>query len=206
MTEPKRQDRGEIKRREVLQATIRLLARDGPRGVTHRAVAAEAGTSLRSTTYYFSSREELLTEALRHYAETAMDRFTAIGAPVAEHAMSPEEGAADLLAATVLSDVVEDRAGLVAEYELVLEIGRNEALEAAYRAWQARLESMLVAYAELLGSLDPAMDARIVLATLRGLEIEALATPSRKPDRADLRAVFKVLLEALAARREKGRR
>ncbi|MCC6524571.1 MAG: TetR family transcriptional regulator, partial [Polyangiaceae bacterium] len=65
-----RKERGEAKRRAVLEATLRLLAREGPRGVTHRAVAAEAGTSLRATTYYFASREELLTEALRHYAAT----------------------------------------------------------------------------------------------------------------------------------------
>ncbi len=201
---PRRQERGEQTRREVLEATLRLLAREGPRGVTHRAVAAEAGTSVRATTYYFRSREELLRESLEHYATTAIARFDAIGAPLSADVTTPVEAAADLLAATVLSDVVDDRAGLVAEYELVLEIGRNSGLEPVYRAWQDKLESILAGYAEMLGSSDPALDARVVLATLRGLEIEALARPSRKPSRAELRRLFRVLLEGLAARRRPG--
>lgn len=53
------------------------------------------------------------------------------------------------------------------EYELALEIGRNPALEEVYARWQSRLEEMLCAYAAVLGSPDPAMDARLVLATLR---------------------------------------
>ncbi len=40
----------------MLDATLRVLAREGPRGVTHRAVAREAGTSVRATTYYVDSR------------------------------------------------------------------------------------------------------------------------------------------------------
>jgi DNA-binding transcriptional regulator YbjK len=200
----RRQARGERKRREVLEAAIRLLAREGPRAVTHRAVAAEAGTSLRATTYYFASREELLTEALRHYAQSAIERFEAIRAALPVGAPLPVSTAAELLAQTVLSDVVEDRAGLVAEYELVLEVGRNAALEAAYAAWQQHLEGILALYAKAMGSAEPALHARIVLATLRGLEIEALARPSKPPRRADLKKVFQVVLESLVARGRSG--
>ena len=78
-----RQARGEETRREVLAATLRVLARDGTRGVTHRAVAAEAGTSVRATTYHFASREELLREALRHYADTAGSRIERLATPIA---------------------------------------------------------------------------------------------------------------------------
>ena len=55
----------EDKKRAVLEATLRVLARQGPRGVTHRAVSREAGLGLRAATYYFDSREHLLTDALR---------------------------------------------------------------------------------------------------------------------------------------------
>ncbi len=188
----------------MLEATLRLLARGGPRAVTHRAVAQEAGTSLRATTYYFSSRDELLTQALRHYAQTAIARFDAL---LAAPALPPEadraervDGAARLLAQTVLSDLVDDRPGLIAEYELVLEIGRRPALEADYAQWQERLEAILASYAEALGSPDPELDARLALATLRGLEIEALARPSRTPRRAELERVFRRLLAGMQAR------
>ena len=111
------------------------------------------------------------------------------------------ELAAMLLAHTVISDLVDDGPGLVAEYELVLEIGRNPDLEPTYRRWQDRLEAMLHDYASQLGSCDAEGDARLVLATLRGLEIEALARPSSPAAVDDLRAVFHRLLSALYAAR-----
>ena len=203
---PRRQARGEARRRQVLEATLRLLARGGPRAVTHRAVAKEADASLRSTTYYFDSREELLVEALRHYAATALERFDTLAAslPQLDRAQVPPEpevlrAAAEVLAETVISDLDADRNGLVAEYELVLETTRHPALEADYRKWQQSLEDILATYARAFGSSDPALDARIALATLRGLEIEALARPSTKPSRADLTKVFLRLLRGTAS-------
>ena len=201
MSHRPRQARGLERRRQVLEATLRLLARGGPHAVTHRAVAKEAGTSVRATTYYFASRDELLAEALCHYAETAIARFDALAVPVGSlSGLEPERlaaAAAQMLARTVLSDLRDDRAGLVAEYELVLEIGRNTALEEVYERWQERLERMLRGYASALGSPDPALDARLVLATLRGLEIEALARPSTPPDEADLDALFRRLIQLI---------
>ncbi len=197
----KRQQRGEERRAQVLQATLRVLAREGTRGVTHRAVAKEAGTSLRSTTYYFSSREELLVEALRHYATTAIKRFDELAMPVEQLLQgrdNPLEVAAQMLAFTVLSDLGEDRDGLIAEYELVLEISRNPALEEDYRRWQESLERILRGYAGALGSPTPELDARLVLATLRGLEIEALARPGQPATAEDLAAVFRRLLGVMA--------
>lgn len=199
--------RGEERRTQVLEATLRLLAREGPRAVTHRAVAREAGTSLRATTYYFSSRDELLVQALVHYARTAFDRFDRLREPLGSEGGDddPLEQAADVLASTVLSDLEEDRTGLVAEYELALEIGRRPELEPAFSDWQKRLEKLLAAYAGLLGSRRPELHARLVLATLRGLELEALAHPSRPPRREDLRGVFAELLRSLlASERQRG--
>jgi DNA-binding transcriptional regulator YbjK len=197
---PRRQARGEERRILVLEATLRLLAREGPRGVTHRAVAEEAGTSLRATTYYFASREALLRESLIFYAERSMERFARVASGFSRvPARAPIDEAADRLAAVVMSDLEEDRAGLVAELELALEIGRDPQLEAAYAKWERGLLDLLEAYAASLGSKAPAQHARVVLATLRGLEIEALVRPSRKPSRADLRATFKLLLDALVA-------
>lgn len=196
----KTQARAIERRTAVLEATIRLLAREGPRAITHRAVAKEAGTSLRATTYYFASRDDLLAEALAHYAKTALARFDEVPVPDLARADEPIALASKVLAEIVLSDLEADRAGLVAEYEIVLEIGRTGALEAPYRAWQARLEAILARYATELGSKSPALVARVVLATLRGLELEALARPSVKPSRKDLALVFRTLLEALVAR------
>lgn len=184
----------------MLEATLRVLAREGPRSVTHRAVAAEAGTSLRATTYYFDSREALLREALMFYASTSMERFSRIAAEGIAPGRDPVDAVADLLAAIVLSDLEEDRAGLVAELEFALEVARDPALEETYAAWERSLLDVLEGFASLLRSDHPKRDARIVLATLRGLEMEALVHPSHKPSRADLRAVFAALLRGIGPR------
>jgi DNA-binding transcriptional regulator YbjK len=193
-----RQARGEETRRTVLAATLRVLAREGTRGVTHRAVAAEAGTSVRATTYYFESREELLRESLRFYAETAGSRIVRLARP-----LGPGDDltrvAAGLLTDIVLSDLTEDREGLISEYELVLHVGRQPDLEDCYAAWQGRLEAVLLAYAALAGSSSPALDAQLVLAVVRGIELAALAAPSRTPQREAILALFQRLLGGLTS-------
>lgn len=196
----RRQERGAERRRQVLEAALRLLAREGPRAVTHRAVAREAGTSLRATTYYFASREALLTEALEHYADQALSRFARIqaDAPEVETDPDPLETAVRLLAGAVVSDLSEDLGGLVAEYELVLEIRRRPELADCYARWQDALLSLLAGFAGRLGSPHPEAHARLVLATLRGLEIEALARPGAPPDPEALCDLFRLLLTGLA--------
>jgi hypothetical protein len=87
---------------------------------------------------------------------------------------------------------------VVAELELALEIGRDPELEEAYAAWEKGLLDVLESHARALGTKTPKRDARLVLATLRGLEIEALVRPSRPPTKAELRATFAALLRALA--------
>lgn len=195
---PRRQARGERRRDEVLEAALRVLAREGPRGVTHRAVALEAGTSLRATTYYFASRDDLLAQAFELYAARAIARFSAMQELLASTPLSAET-AADALAAIVVGDVVDDRAGLVAEYELALEAARTPSVAPLYRRWERALDAMLVEHARALGSTTPSLHARLVLATLRGLEIEALARSDEPLDAASLREAFVTLLRALVA-------
>lgn len=53
----------------ILDATLRLLARDGIAGVTMRAVAREADVALGLTNYYFDSKHALICAALRRTGE-----------------------------------------------------------------------------------------------------------------------------------------
>jgi TetR/AcrR family transcriptional regulator, regulator of biofilm formation and stress response len=53
----------------LTEAALTLIARVGPDGLTHRAVAAEAGLPLAATTYWFASKEDMVRAALEHAAE-----------------------------------------------------------------------------------------------------------------------------------------
>ncbi|MCL4068288.1 TetR family transcriptional regulator [Pseudomonas sp. GX19020] len=63
---PRKLSEANINRREeILDATERVLRRDGYSGLTARKVAAEAGFSLGHITYNFSGMDEVLSETYR---------------------------------------------------------------------------------------------------------------------------------------------
>lgn len=66
-------EKSELRRRQILEATMRIIVRDGVRGVRHRAVAAEAEVPLAATTYYFKDIHELIADAFTLYTEWALD-------------------------------------------------------------------------------------------------------------------------------------
>lgn len=53
------------RREELVQAALRVIAREGVAAATTRAIVAEADMSLASFHYAFRSRDELLTEVIR---------------------------------------------------------------------------------------------------------------------------------------------
>lgn len=65
--QPKRQQlssRGELKRKQILDAAAKVLARRGYVGTQLSEIADEAGTQPGSLYYHFESREELIEEVL----------------------------------------------------------------------------------------------------------------------------------------------
>lgn len=61
--------KGQRTRQRILQAAINVIAREGVRGTTHRAVAKEAGVQLSLTTYYFRDLAELISESFKMFME-----------------------------------------------------------------------------------------------------------------------------------------
>ncbi|TDQ00176.1 TetR family transcriptional regulator [Labedaea rhizosphaerae] len=64
--------KGRHRRELLLRATIEVVAERGVAGVTHRAVTERAGVPLATASYYFSSIDELVYEALKQFAEQRM--------------------------------------------------------------------------------------------------------------------------------------
>ena len=65
------------RRTEIIDAVERLLARGGVTAGTMRAVAAEAGVSLRLVQYYGDTKDALLSAALDRLAEKSVERWRA---------------------------------------------------------------------------------------------------------------------------------
>ncbi|MGH0033483.1 MAG: TetR/AcrR family transcriptional regulator [Myxococcota bacterium] len=173
-----RQARGERRRRTILDATLRVIGREGVAGVTHRAVAAEAEVPLASTTYYFESKADLLCEAFRYYAERSnreVDRSALRAVNDAGGALPEPADAIEAFVSYLVTDLTERRESLAAEYELHLEASRRPELRALSQRWHVDLTDRLTDWLAKLGSPEPANDAFLVEVALTGLELETLS-------------------------------
>ncbi|WP_221584581.1 TetR/AcrR family transcriptional regulator [Microbacterium sp. G2-8] len=68
MNEPDRID-------QIVSAVERIVSRDGVQTVSMRAVAAEAGVSLRLVQYYGKTKQDLLTTALHRLSERSVQHW-----------------------------------------------------------------------------------------------------------------------------------
>ncbi|MER5303780.1 TetR family transcriptional regulator [Streptomyces lasiicapitis] len=128
-----RRVKGERRRRALIEATVRVIARDGAGGVTHRTVAREAQLPTTATTYYFSSIDALLTAALTQCMEEDSARIEAL-------VEAPDDGVDKRRAlALLMAGILTPPGHLLAEFELCLLAVRRPEQRAATRRWKEAL-------------------------------------------------------------------
>jgi AcrR family transcriptional regulator len=66
----------ELRRREIIDALVRITVRGGLSAATFREVAAEAGVSVRLVQYYFGTKADLLHSANQYVGNRAAGRLT----------------------------------------------------------------------------------------------------------------------------------
>ncbi len=93
----------QARRDALLRAAVEVAAERGTAGTTHRAVTERAGLPLATASYFFSSIDDLVAEALRtHVADEAArleSLTTSFDAPAGEH--HPDDIAAALAEASM---------------------------------------------------------------------------------------------------------
>jgi DNA-binding transcriptional regulator YbjK len=155
--------RGNARRRQIVEATLRVIETGGVAAVRHRAVAAAAGVPLAATTYYFATLDDLLIAALTEASRRSADTVRAwAGGLVAGE---------DL--ATALSELVARLAGperraTIAEYELCLAAMRRPALLPMAEQWIELLVEVVRPH------MADDLSARVLVGAFDGLLIEAL--------------------------------
>ena len=170
--------KGELRRRALLDAALRVIAEGGVEAVTHRRVAEAAGVSRGATTYHFASRDEIVLEAFRHYIKTV----TAKMATTHDDLARAQKGSiVDFLVAFQQREFLDPEL-LLAEYELILYAARNETLGREYRAWEAGLLGQLAWRLEAEGAPRPMRAARLVMSVYRAFELERLTHPGSRPE------------------------
>jgi TetR/AcrR family transcriptional regulator, regulator of biofilm formation and stress response len=212
--------RGAARREALLDAVLRVVAEAGVDAVTHRRVAEEAGLPLASTTYWFQSKEHLLTAALQSAAERDIERLhaflheppdgaadplaLAVGAilgPIEDLAKAPPAGAAGNSPKAPPSGAADhsihtSRGWLLATYALVLEAARRPALRDVTMRWTDAYLEALPPLLAAAGSQHPRCDAELLLAAADGLLIEQLASDETSDLAPRLRRLADALVKA----------
>lgn len=179
-----RMARGAARREALLEAAIRLLAREGARAVTHRAVAAEAGTTHGNARYYFGTLDQLLDEALRRLAARQIDEVRALFDSLPDVDV-PQR--ISRLVDYVTGTLAGDRDAAVARYEFFLEVARRPNLRASLDEWGATQRAAFAGELRGAGAADPEAAAADLLTLVNGLILEQLALPADDFESARLR-------------------
>jgi DNA-binding transcriptional regulator YbjK len=183
------------RRAVILEATLRVIARRGADGATHRAVAEEAGVPLASTTYHFTSKDALVHEAL----ELAIDRSIAA---VRRESAAPGPADPAQLVGRLLSLVAaitdDDQAPLAAQYELVLESGRRPGLRPLAERWNRAYLAGIESLAGSAGLPDPGQAAEILSNLIEGALLTQLSVAQDGFAEGALRAMLERTVVGLA--------
>lgn len=160
------------RRQRIAEAALVVIARDGGRGLSHRAVDAELGLPVGSTSYYFRTRKALLDAAVARLVERDQ-------ADVSELFASLQARGVPLEPAVLVRELVrrwsrkDNRTSLRARFELLLEAGRvgpEHPLIAARSQFLRSAQAMFTG----LGARTPAISARRLIASVEGLLLDEL--------------------------------
>ncbi len=164
--------------RPLMEATLRIVGRKGIDGVTHRAVAAEAGMSLGAVTHHFATREILVDTALRFALAREVGRLRALALSLQGKAFDVE-GWIDSLVGWYSQELRNQSELHIACYEAFLAAARDskyrEIVAEWFDTWRQSAELALRA----AGSSDPRGHAELFVSALIGILLQQLATPRR---------------------------
>ncbi|WP_432175703.1 TetR/AcrR family transcriptional regulator [Streptomyces sp. Tue6028] len=117
------------RRAALVDAAVAVLAREGARGLTFRAVDGEAAVPVGTSSNYFTDRDDLLNQVDAHLHT----RLAPDPAVLAELLTRPKDRSLVLeFMRDLLARATGDRTGYLALFEMRLEATRRPALRASY--------------------------------------------------------------------------
>ena len=178
----------EQRRQRILDAAMRIVVRDGVRGVRHRAVAAEAGVPLSATTYYFKHIDDLLNDTFAQYVERSaafmaklwqstegkLRELVAKGNGSAQSRAALADAIAVMVADYLQHQLITRRDHLLAEQAFHQAALINPRLAVLVRSHQQIFLQGTGQIFEVLGSTQPQQDAKVLTAIIGRMEYQAL--------------------------------
>lgn len=180
----------DLRRGEIVDAAIRVLARAGVEGLTMRGLAAELDVSTGTITHWFATKDDVLAATLDVVAERVGDRLDA----ALEGVDDPRDTLLAIGEASVPDDVAE-RDEQIVWLELGTRATRVPELAARHAAlydgWRRRIERAVRRGQEdgSFRALDARRWARAYAALLDGLALHVLVHPD--VDAAEMRRILR---------------
>ena len=190
----------EQRRQLILDAAMRIVVREGVRGVRHRAVAAEAGVPLSATTYYFKDIDDLLNDTFAQYVERSaafmaqlwlntegkLRELVAYGDGSVQSREFLADEIAKMAAHYVEHQIRARRDHLMAEQAFLQAALLNPRLALLVRSHEQILLQGAFQIFQVLGSKQPLQDAKVLTAIIGQMEYQALLSgvqPAAEEDR-----------------------
>ena len=173
-----RRARGDAKLATLYRALLSEIARVGAFGVTHRAVAKEAGVSLSATTYYFKSKQDMVQKAFVFLSEgvhETIEKLVAAHGKGASAEKSSRENESGAAAQFVRSRLQADVSENLTFIELMMTAARDVDTRRLLATEREATRSFVVALMEDSHSERPDEDADLMMALASGLILESLA-------------------------------
>lgn len=165
------------RRRDILTAATTVLARQGNRGLTHRAVDREAGIPEGSSSAYFRTRDALLGALGDFVADRMAVDVEALGVRLAGCPGDHERAVAEV--SRLFSRWLDEPDLLTARLELTVAATRDPGLAARFTQWRDDLVAMVREVLATAGK-DGGASADALVAALDGVLLASLLQPARR--------------------------
>jgi len=178
------------RREAITDGVLKVIARRGVEGLTHRRVASAARVPLGSTTYYFKGIEDMLVAAMSALVDRDLQRLKGYFDSIPRGA-----NLAPVMTALVLDGVTHDRDNTILAHELSVASLRRVRLREIAEPWDQHWQRVLQDHVG-------AVRAATVTATAAWLMHQLLL--QRKPP--DKKLILAMMRQALGEARTRNRR
>jgi DNA-binding transcriptional regulator YbjK len=192
-------DKAGRRERPLMEATLRIIGRRGIDGVTHRAVAAEAGTSVGAVTHHFATRDSLVDNALRFALTREVGRLRALAFSLQNKAFDLDAWIEELTG-WYSQELKTQPEAHIACYEAFLAAARSERHRPVVAEWFATWRQSAELALRAAGSSEPQLHATLFVSALNGILLQQLATPRRGFRQETNKALSKLVSHLIASR------
>jgi DNA-binding transcriptional regulator YbjK len=173
-----------MRRHLLLDAAVDVVASKGMRGLTHRAVDAQAGFPEGTTSAYLRTRVALMTALAHHVGAKTEADVDRLARALAAHRGDPEFAIAEI--AVLVQSWLAERPLLATRLELGIAAARLPEIAESFRPWREHLVDVVADQLDRAGIGDPRPRAVLIVAAIDGLLLASLDVSEQ--DRAELAA------------------